>query len=307
MEVSNLYPQYNVNDRRQQNVYIEKDRRSKPDRRLYIDEKLRSDIKEVKDIFYKIKPAVVNKFNSHPLAKNLIFLGLITTIPSVRRIASVEDNVQQENKTKAFGLGLIGLINVKEDLRDLMSIFGRSKSQATEGYYSKYKFFAGTPVESLLERTKWGQHILYDVDATLADTFIGEKIYSKIKTSHESKYFEKQVKNLFGTKEVLYRPYVKHEGKFFSQLIGLSMNRITKIGLLAMTLLELPIIHKALKNNNDNSQILRSAINVTSCAACGALFSSIFTLLTFNPAASVIGLGLGLFIGDKISKLISSR
>ncbi|MDD3012910.1 MAG: hypothetical protein PHC34_04335 [Candidatus Gastranaerophilales bacterium] len=284
-----------------------------------INPKLNQDLSQVKDIFESFRPKVnklTNKINnydtfikqnrdnqaikeSHPVLE-----GVISTIPNARRIINVENNVENNNPTKAVGLGLLAIITLKEDLRDLLSIFGLSKSEAPEGYFSKFKFFAGTPIESWLLNRKWGKNILNSWDTTLADAKLGNKVYSFFKIEENSQFYNKETRIPFLRKDTVTREYLKFEGSFIGKLSCLALNRITKIGLIFMSLLEVPTIYKAIKNNKDYSQIPESAVNVISCTFCGALFSALLSLITGIPAGSVIGLGLGLFIGNKLSKLI---
>jgi len=247
----------------------------------------------------------INKYDSAANKENSVFLeGFLSTIPNARRILNLEDDIKNHDPAKAIGVGALALLYSKEDLRDLLSIVGLSKSQAPKGYHSKYKFFAGTHLQKYLEKSKWGQYLLYDVDTTLADTTIGKKLYSLLNVKDEVEIFEKETKFPFCDIEKMPREYVKFEGSFASKLAGLSMNRITKLGLLFLILLEIPSIYNAIKKENKYSQIVKSGINVLSSTICGAVLSSALSLATGSPAASVIGLGLGMFIGNKFSKFI---
>lgn len=316
-DILKLYPQYKQqSDRRQQDKPVTFEQRSGMDTNetsnLRIDPKLNQDINITKDVFAAFRAdkdvfvKQVKKYDDASKKKqdNTLLEGALNTIPTTRRIISVENN--KDNPIKAVGLALIGLINVKEDLRDLMSFFGRTKSEAPKDYYAKYKFFTGTPFEKWLGKTQWGQEF-YDIwDTTLADTKFSEKIYNFLGIKEDVQAYEKEIKIPFCEPETVNRMYVKHEGKFISRLAGLTLNRITKIGLLVMSLLELPVIYKAIKDKNDYTQIPESAVNVVCCSTCGALGSALLSLATGGlPAASVIGLGLGLFIGNKLSKFIS--
>jgi len=84
----------------------------------------------------------------------------------------------------------------------------------------------------------------------------------------------------------------------------LTLNRITKLGLLFAVLLELPKIVDEAKNGNYR-QIPRSFTNVISYALFGALASSIGAY-TLGSAGSVLGLGFGFWLGSRISKLLNA-
>lgn len=295
MKVLKLYSQFSqLIDRRQESESVENDRRSGIDRRVNIDSSLRQDLKQVTDTFKAYVPQ-----------NNSVIEGALNTIPTTRRLVNVKDN-KDNNKVKAAGLGLIGLINAKEDLRDLMSIIGRSKSEAPEGYFALYKFFAGSFLERPLENTDIGMFILHKLDKPIADTEIGRIIQSKLDVKEEREIFQKQIKFPFNKKEIIIREYIKHDGSFIGKLVCLSMNRATKLGLLFMSLLELPAIYKSAKEKGDYSQITKSIVNVASCTICGALGSALLSLITCgHPASSVIGLGLGLFVGNKLSLFLN--
>ncbi len=269
--------------------------------------KLNNDLNRIHngvDVFIKTLNNTEKKISNNPL--QMLFTGLLGIIPATRRISPIEDNEKGNNRFKAFGLGLLALINLKEDFRDMLSICGLSRSNAPKGYYSKFKFFVGTPVENWLKKTERGQDFFDDWDTTLADTKIGDKIYNYMNIKEDLRRFPKETKFPFCKPEIIHREYTKLEGKFLGRLACLTMNRVTKIGLVFMSLLELPSIYKAIKIN-DYSQIPKSALNVVSCTVCGGLFSALLSLLTHSPAGSVIGLGLGLFIGNKIQQLIYTK
>ena len=307
-------------DRRQESRKVALDRRSGIDRRsvprFSMDSKLCCDIQNVKDTYNSVIPKTsffideinrrdtfVKQNKSNP--DNVAIEGVIDAIPLARRIIAIKNNKDNDNHIKAIGLGLIALINVIEDLRDLLSFFGKSRSQAPEGYYSVYRFFAGIPIENWLSKREWGQKILVNWDTTLVGTKYKENIYNFFNVKEDRQFFEKETKIPFVGTENILREYIKLEGPFVSRLACLSMNRITKIGLIVMSVLELSPIFKAIKNKKDFSQIPKSAINVISSTICGAALSAAASLIFGVPAASVIGLGLGIFIGNRIAKLIN--
>jgi len=273
------YPQFTqLTDRRQQNLPVTSERRF---------------IKQV------------NKYDSATSKElNPVFEGVLCVVPNARRVFSVEDNTENGNTLKAIGLGAIGLINIKEDLRDLLSVVGLSKADAPKGYYSRFKFFQGTSLEKHLKKSELGLKLLNNYDKTVAETCLGDKIQSFLNINEDVQRCTKETKFPFCQPERILRNYVKHEGSFIGRLACLTMNRITKIGTLLAILMELPFIYKSIKDKNDYSQIPKSGITVLSSTFCGALFSAFGSLATKSSAGSVIGLGLGIFAGNKLSKFI---
>ncbi|MDD3014628.1 MAG: hypothetical protein PHC34_13080 [Candidatus Gastranaerophilales bacterium] len=296
--IYNLYPQFiQQTDRRTQNNPVAVHCRSGIDRRELkrpsLDVKLMQDIEKVKDTFTSIT-------KNH---KELVAFA-VSPIPGLRRIDPVEENNDKGNPFKAAGLGLIGLINLKEDLRDILTISGKSKSLAEQGYFAKYGFFTGTSIEKWLKKSDWGRFILREIDSTLAENSIARKILTLIGITWEEKPFKKEIKHLDGSIETVLRKYVKFEGSQIGKTIGLTLYRIPKLSLLAMFVLEIPNIINAPKKDQ-LKQTTNSLINTTLGIGCGALCSAL--LAPIHPALSVMGLGLGYYVGSKLSKVIGNK
>lgn len=280
-----------------------------------IDKVLKNDYETIKKTFAAIESDAdtfikqVCKYDNasrQPKNKiNPVLEGVASSIPYGRRIVNIENNAEDNNPAKAVGLGAIALINLKEDFRDSLSIVGRSKSEAPKDYYAKFKFFAGTPIEKWLEKTKWGQDFLDNFDKTLGETRFGVRLRSLFGVDKDiHQVYAKEVHFPFRKPEIVYREYVKNEGKFLGKLLSLTSYRITGLGVLVAALLEIPKIYDKIKNKNDYLQIPKSAVNVVSYTVCGALGSTFLSLATGHPAGSIIGLGLGTYIGNKLAKFI---
>jgi hypothetical protein len=236
----------------------------------------------------------------------MLFTGLLNIIPATRRLAPIEDNEKQSNRFKAVGLGLLALINLKEDFRDLMSVFGKTKNELDKEYKAVFKFFAGTPVEAFLMKSETGRNFFHKEDIALADTMFGEKIKDCLGVSEKLKTFPKEIYYPFSKKpEIIKREYVKISGSLFAKVITLSLNRITKLGLIFAVILELPkLIDEITKQNY--KQIPKSFLNICCYTVCGALASSIGAY-TLGAAGSVLGLGIGYYMGNNISKHVNSK
>lgn len=316
-------------DRRQENFPVENDRRSGADRRSGVDRRLQqnninSSTPEKVDLFSKrtfasaINLTNTDSFTHNPgnEAKKLI-LGAASIIPGSRRLVSIDDNIDNHNDIKAMGLGAIGLINMKEDLRDILSMFGLVKSEATKGYYAKFKFFNGTALEKPLKKTDLGRKLLYNVDITLGDLKFSQKIRDLFGIQSKTNFFNKSINYAGLANETVSREYVNFfakEGKaisssklFRGKVACLAMNRIPLLSLGIAAALELPKIIKSSKEGNGTKQALKSATSIGMTVGSGALLSSLLTVAGhFGPAGSIIGYGLGMFLGSKAAKLINS-
>lgn len=278
--------------------------------------KLTLDIKEVKDTFESFKQ-LSQKVDS--IDKNLnkkTIAAPLSMVPFVRRIRPLENSKAEENNNvKMAGLGILGLINLKEDLRDLLTIFGKSKSNAEEGYYSIYKFFSGTLLEKPLKKTVWGRNILYNADMTIGETNLAKKIYKKIGIKFDKQEFNKETVFFKTSREVSQRKYIKffqlpdkNIGKYrlaSGKIIGTALHKMPLISIGFASLLELPKVIKGIKNN-DYSQIPKSATSVLSISAGGAVTATILGMI-LGPAGGVIGLGLGMYAGSIFAKKINSK
>lgn len=328
-----LYPQYNqISDRRQQNTPVNSERRSGIDRRdisrVSIDSKLNQDVAKLKQTFsaFITKKDTFSAFRNNNDTfntgnkvrhDNTILKGALATIPGVRRIVVINDNLKDNgNSIKTTGLGLVALITLKEDLRDILSALGFAKMEAPKDFFAKFKFLAGTLIEKPLSKFKIGKYnigtyILDNVDSTFGDAQFTEKILNRLNTSSMPDYFNKEIKYPFiKNVETIKRPYIKFDGTFIGKLTGLTLHRITKIGLAVGLLLEMPDITKSLKINN-YKQIPKSLTNVVSSIACGALTSSLLAIAlagtSFGPAGSVFGLCFGIYAGNQLANYINSK
>jgi len=257
------------------------------------------------DVFIKRINNAEKKLSNNPL--QMLFTGLLSIIPATRRLAPIEDNEKQNNLFKAVGLGLLAMINLKEDFRDILSTIGKTKSEVDKEYKAVFKFFAGTPVEPLLKKSEIGRKIFYEVDTALGSTNLALKLEEKLGVQHYDKLVKKEIFfPIINKSEIIKRKYIKFTGPFAGKVLMLGLNRITKLGLIFMAMLEMPTIIREMKNKKDYKQIVKSSNNVIISSFFGA-FSSALLAYMFGTAGSVFGLGLGLYIGNKTSKYLNSK
>ncbi len=300
----NLYPQYDfkkTDDSVSSNPFVKNHLNSAANYK-----KLHRDLNKIQsgvDVFIKTINNAEKKIANNSL--QMFFAGVMSIFPASRRLAPIENNEKDHNRFKAVGLGLLALINLKEDIRDLLSVFGKTKNELDKEYKAVFKFFAGTPVENWLMKSETGRKIFFDIDTTLAKTSLADKLKNKIITKEETELAERKIfYPLCNTPEIIERQYVKYTAGIVSKITMLTLNRITKLGLVFMILLELPKIINEAKNGNYR-QIPKSFTNVISYALFGALFSSIGAY-TLGSAGSVLGLGFGFCLGSMISKLLNA-
>ena len=324
-----LYPNQPtpLKDRRQSSVPVDVDRRSGADRRadsrMNLQPGLQKDVVQIKSKMDELYTAfkgydieqnknidyyknfLNNKTpqKASPAIKNEVLDFALSSIPFARRIVNIDKNNKEDNKVKATGLTLIALTNVAEDLRDILTIFGKVKSTAPKDYYSKYGFFVGTSIEDNLQKKSWGKKIL-QLDRTVGDLDITKRVLRRLGFRYDRKHFDKEIQHLNGKMEVFDRRYVKFFGNRFRKTIGLALYRIPLLSVGVAALLELPNIIKA-KKGNKGKQAANSVMSVVLSATTGALLSA--ALAPINPVLPILGLGAGYYIGGKIAKAIGFK
>jgi len=301
----NLYPQYDfkkTDDSVSSNPFVKNHLNSAANYK-----KLHRDLNKIQsgvDVFIKTINNAEKKIANNSL--QMFFAGVMSIFPASRRLAPIENNEKDHNRFKAVGLGLLALINLKEDIRDLLSVFGKTKNELDKEYKAVFKFFAGTPVETLLMKSETGRKIFYDIDKSFGDSLIADKILEKFKIKQNSITASKEIYYpLINKTEIIIRESRKFDGSLLGKVLMLSLNRITKLGLLFACILELPKTISEVKKGNYR-QLPKSALNVIFYSLFGAVTSSLFAYL-FGTAGSVLGLGIGFYIGNQLTKTVNGK
>ncbi len=282
--------------------------------------KIQQEINEIKAVCSSFIPNTaillneVNKYDTFTKltgiksdgSDNIYLTGALSSLPIVKRYETLKNNNNSDNNPfRLLSLGLLGVINLHEDLRDALSIFGKTEAQAPKDFFVRFKFFAGTSVENFLMKSKLGRWI-FDLDKTLADTKSASKFFDAVGIENKQRIFSKNINYpLFKKQETVYREYVKLQGSLLKKTLLLTANRITVLGLIFLGLLEIPKIIDSV-NKKDYKQIGKSAVTVTITLGTGALLSS-FLAITAGTAGSVLGFGLGMFLGKRISYYLNSN
>ena len=317
VNIFKLYPQYNQqSDRRKQNIPVDLERRSCVNRmestRPTLDLKLSQDINRTKDIFAPFlntpqiqQPQFEHKSNT--TFRQIVISALSPVVP-VRRISSLPDNVEDGNYARAAGLIGLMVMNLPEDGRDLQDGWkqittGEIPEHYKKGYQSAFSFFRGTFLEPLTRNTNPLGEKIYNLDKTLYDTTFGQKIMEFLKTDieHSIKTKRSDINDNF------VKAY-KFAGTKLGKIMGRSLLRMTKLGVAALSILEIPAIYKAFTKRDSikenvkagSKQTTKSAMYVTSMISGIGIIGAI--LAKKGPAYSLLGMGIGSAIGGLISK-----
>ncbi|MDD3013928.1 MAG: hypothetical protein PHC34_09530 [Candidatus Gastranaerophilales bacterium] len=288
MEVSKLYPQFQSNDRRQQNTSVGEDKRSGIDRRINIDSNLRKDIKQVKDTFEAFRTPTYKDNKDDSLN---IESGALSTIPFIRRFVGVQNAIYNHEYFKGFGKALIQIINVKGDWGDIKKAFGEilKLDFKKHEYQRPFGFFRDTFLENIQVKNPKLNAVIdkaYSLDKTLYDFIPVKKLLDK-----------------FGNKSPEYLgESVKNNGNIIVKVLGRSFMRIPILSSVFLGLFEIPAICKA---ENKNKQLIKSSISIISFISCGAILGAIGAYA--GAFGSLAGLGIGSYLGNKLANKINSN
>lgn len=277
---------------------------------------LQKDIKEV-----KANAATVENIDEQ------IEKSVFGSIPPVRRVMSLPEKFTNGDTITGFGLTALAVANLPEDCRDMKSSYNQVKSvfgktTYTPSYdYKKYQhdfsFFKGTLFENWYKNTK-NQKVkqtlanLYNKDVSIYESSLGQKIRNLLGITN-GEMVETTMKDRFGGNAFVTE--IK-AGSKFAELTGRAMKRTTKLGILALGLLEVPKILKSISNGdnisqkteNTGKQIIKSGINLASITA-GIAYGGAFGAKKFGAIGSLVGMGAGAVLGatasNKIQSLIS--
>lgn len=291
------------NDRRQVSIPVEFDRRQGDRRNISFtnDEEKHKVIKQ--------------------LPKENIVFDALEALPPVRRIVSIPDKLEQDDRTAALGAASLALINLPEDIRDIRGAYNQLKGIKPSYDYTQYQhpfsFFRGTLLHDFANPYKSTHPELADkllqMDKDLSRTRFGEKLLGLLDVKVDG-MVKTPIKNINHTDETpnYIRAYkYKATGKFakFGELTARAMTRTTLLGVTAMGLLELPKIIKVIRNGNNiqdktintSKQLLKSSINVA-LITTGIAYSGAIGFKKFGAAGSLIGMGFGAVLGSYISR-----
>lgn len=273
MDIFSLYNQCQK-DRRQQNVSVVNDMRSGNDRReltrICIDSKLKQDISKVYDTFVS--------FKNDDKHKNEAAAGVLSSVPFFRRGGGIVEALNNRDYLKATGKTFIQIINVKEDYTDVKSAIQQliSFDFKKNDVQKPFTFIKDT----LLDRYKCFEHLI-KIDKTLFEQEITYNFLKKL-----------------GMKKVEYLENgIRIEGNMLSKILSRATQRTPVLSIVFLSALEIPSIIKA---EDHTRQMLRSAVSVSGLISGGAILGAVGAF--FGPLGSLIGLGVGSYLGSKTAK-----
>jgi len=246
----------------------------------------------------------------------------LEALPPARRVASLQDKIQNGDTLPAVGLAGLALINLPEDWRDMKSAGGQIRSIFDKSYkydplYNRethqhsFSFFRGTAIEKWLHgKINKGSKIaekLYELDKyTLYETKFGQKIkdlfgikISNVKNAEKITDFKGRMAKA-----------VQFESKVFGgEITARAMKRLPLLSVFAIALLEIPKIFKAMgqgdsisqQTGNTVKQTAKSAVNATSTLA-GIGYGGALGAKYGGATGSLVGMGLGAIFGANVSK-----
>lgn len=326
-----LYPQYRQkqeNDRRKGNTPVIVERRTGADRRESSRphfSKTQAELEQIKnqsnffinqvDKYDKfVKGSSDQQDNSQGAA-----VAALSTIPYIRRFSGVYEALQHKDAIKAAGKAGIMIINSPEDTRDIGKAFKEAKNFIkgrefiADNAQTPFSFFRGSLLEYPLKKMyesnnrilKRIANKLYKLDMTVYNTGWAGNLLAKLGLKDE-------ILNATGKTDFKGRTIYEYEliGSRSSKFIGRMFLRIPVLGVMFLALLETPAIINAFcqkgdikdKSKKGLKQILKSSINLCSTVLGGALLG---TALSKSKVGSLVGLGLGSYLGSASGKKLS--
>ena len=231
----------------------------------------------------------------------------LESVPPIRRTLNIPDKIEHGEITSALGMSGLALINLPEDFRDVRNALDQFKGVEAKYEYKDYQhsfsFFRGTAIEKWLHGQikngkKWASW-LYDNDQTLADNDLGKKLLKSVKGKESEDVIKTTITDFVDERAYAF----KYEGSKFAQLTGRALRRTTKLGVLAIALLEVPKIINAISKGETIEQTAKSAVNVASITA-GISYGGAIGAKQGGAIGSLVGMGFGAVLGGKLSEKV---
>lgn len=275
--------------------------------------------KDIKDV--KAKVAHTESFDQK------IEKTLLCAVPMFRRVSSFDEKMENNDLLPAAGLVALAVINAPEDLNDVAEGFNHAKSLVTNHKYTpkyehsktqhEFSFLRNTLLEKWMDKTKNEKvrNVLFKLDKndiTIYDTDFGKRIRNILGIT-KGKELPTTMINEFGEEVFLNEIKAKN---IFGELTARAMKRTTLLGVIALSLLEVPKIFGATgkgKNigeqaDNTVQQTVKSGINVAAITA-GIGYGGAIGAKHGKAIGSLVGMGLGAVFGalvsDKVQKLVA--
>lgn len=237
-------------------------------------------------------------------------LGVLSPIPTLRRINSLPDSLEQENIERALGLSALALAHLPGDWTEV-KLAGKELTQnilkgkpipieAKMYEYPRY-FFKNTFMKGLPERFA----LIDTFDKTLFDTKVGDYFKRIFNVQYVKKYANRI--EYFKERGIQGRVY-QFTGKTTSNIVGKMLQRIPVLSVVAMSALEIPAIIRSVTNTEGSildkgkalgKQLIKSAgyvgLVLGGIALAGAVIGT-------GALASLLAIGLGATVGLQASR-----
>ncbi|NLF84367.1 MAG: hypothetical protein GX568_10385, partial [Candidatus Gastranaerophilales bacterium] len=261
------------------------------------------------------KPIVIPENKDDTVQNTLYALGFV---PTARRVQSLPDSVKDDNWARVAMLLGMAAINFPRDVEELRRGLGEGVSiyknglKKTEFVNAQRPFhmLSGTFVEKLTKKYPKFRKT-YDkldkFDKVLYDTKFG-KLVKKI---FGLKPPETVSVNASGFGTVAENGYKFRQG-YFRNVIGKSLFRISRLGLLTTTLFELPALIKSVTQGDTikervesfGKQLLKSAGYITFVNVGTAIGGA---MVGPSVIAQLLGMGAGAGLGLMTSKALNNK
>lgn len=249
---------------------------------------------------------------------------LFCAVPSLRRTSSLEEKMENKDFIPAVGLTALAVMNAPEDLHDLAEGIKHGGSILTgKKYEAKYNHLVAQTDFSFLRNTlleKWGKvtknetvansiKFLQKNDDVLYYTKFGKAVRNILEIE-EGKEIATKIKDELG--DEVFIKEIKAKG-LFGDLTARAMKRTTLLGLIALSLLEVPKIFKAMdkgdniseQTRNTVKQTVKSGINIASVTA-GIAYGGAIGAKYGKALGSIVGMGTGAVFGSLVSSKAQS-
>lgn len=249
--------------------------------------------------------------------RNIAFEGM----PIFGKVNSVPEKIEEQDYAPAMGLVSLAIMNGPEDLRDIMSAYKQIKEGFPDpksyhsGYDNKYaqhpfSFFRGTifnnylnPFSKKCPNPELAAKLIQE-DKTLWDTKFGKWVKKKLRIEVEK--CTTNINDIDSTqlnpKKVIAKKFITNNP--IKDIIARAMTRTTKLGLIALGLIEgAHIVHEVANGKNIFAETGKSALTLGTTVVGTGVFGAIGAKY-LGPTGSLAGISFGSITGAMVNKAI---
>lgn len=249
--------------------------------------------------------------------RNIAFEGM----PIFGKVNSVPEKIKEQDYAPAMGLVSLAIMNGPEDLRDVMSAYKQIKEgfpnpkSYHSGYDNKYaqhpfSFFRGTifndylnPFSKKCPNPELATKLIQE-DKTLWDTKLGKWV-QEILGIKDTKVLTKITKidsNKSNPSYIYAKKFITNNP--IKDIIARAMTRTTKLGLIALGLIEgAHIVHEVANGKNIFAETGKSALTLGTTVIATGVFGAIGAKY-LGPTGSLAGISFCSITGAMVNKAI---